>query len=448
MKIARYDSLSHPITETHGNPDHLPGPAGRGVAGAQGRDAPAGHPHERPGRWTSARCCCSTGFLVGTADPMRKFSDVFARLQRAMAASDRIFDRLDRAAAGPRPGRARALARGIAASWSSTASASSTSPGQPVLEEIDLRIPFGETIAIVGPNGCGKSTLANLIPRFADPTHGVIRLDGVPLTDVRLRDLRGQIGLVTQEPLLFDDTVYNNIRYGRPRASRDEVIEAAKQAHAHRFIEKRTAAGLRHGGRHAGRPALRRPAAAHRAGPGHPPRPGHPHPRRGHQPGRPGKRAGHPGGPGDLHPQPHHDHHHPPPGRSFAGRPDRGHAGRADRRRGHARRDDGPLRRSTAGCTSSSSRTCGGSRDGCASISAPPGRRSSDEPVLGQALISSPHVSMAAGSSWRSQVMRLQGVAEAAMADGTISRIGRNVAPQRSAVSDQRSAIGRLTADY
>jgi ATP-binding cassette, subfamily B, bacterial MsbA len=90
---------------------------------------------------------------------------------------------------------------------------------------------------LVGPNGCGKTTLANLIPRFADPTSGAILLDGVPLTGLRLRDLRGQIGLVTQEPLLFDDTVYNNIRYGRPRASRDEIVAAAKKAHAHRFIE-------------------------------------------------------------------------------------------------------------------------------------------------------------------------------------------------------------------
>ncbi len=110
-------------------------------------------------------------------------------------------------------------------------------PGNPVLEEVNLRIGFGETIAIVGPNGCGKSTLANLILRFADPTTGVVKLDGVPLPDMRLRDLRRQIGLVTQETMLFDDTIFNNIRYGSPDASLSEVIEAAKRAHAHRFIE-------------------------------------------------------------------------------------------------------------------------------------------------------------------------------------------------------------------
>ena len=116
-------------------------------------------------------------------------------------------------------------------------------PGVPVLENINLRIPFGETIAVVGPNGCGKSTLVNLIPRFIDPTSGVVRLDGVDLRNVRLRELRRQIGLVTQETLLFDDTVFNNIRYGTPQATRDEVIQAAQQAHAHRFITERLEKG-------------------------------------------------------------------------------------------------------------------------------------------------------------------------------------------------------------
>jgi ATP-binding cassette subfamily B protein/subfamily B ATP-binding cassette protein MsbA len=110
---------------------------------------------------------------------------------------------------------------------------------QPVLEDIDLRIPFGETIALVGPNGCGKTTLASLVPRFFDPVKGGVRLDGVDLRDVRLQDLRSQIGIVTQETLLFDDTVLNNIRYGCPQATREQVIEAAKQAHAHKFIEQK-----------------------------------------------------------------------------------------------------------------------------------------------------------------------------------------------------------------
>jgi ABC-type multidrug transport system fused ATPase/permease subunit len=116
-------------------------------------------------------------------------------------------------------------------------------PEQSVLETINLRIPFGETLAIVGPNGCGKSTLANLLPRFYDPTAGAVLLDGVDLRDLRLRDLRRQIGVVTQETLLFDDTVFNNIRYGSPHATREQVIEAARQAHAHKFIESKLESG-------------------------------------------------------------------------------------------------------------------------------------------------------------------------------------------------------------
>jgi len=116
-------------------------------------------------------------------------------------------------------------------------------PSQPVLQDINLRIAFGETIAIVGPNGCGKTTLANLIPRFYDPIAGSVRIDGVDLREARLADIRSQIGLVTQETLLFDDTVYNNIRYGSLQATRDKVIEVAKQAHAHRFIETKLERG-------------------------------------------------------------------------------------------------------------------------------------------------------------------------------------------------------------
>jgi ATP-binding cassette subfamily B protein/subfamily B ATP-binding cassette protein MsbA len=235
MKIARYDSLSHPITETMG----ILTICLALLAGAW--LVLKGETHLLGIRMSARAMDLSSlllfyGFLIGTADPVRKFSDVFARLQRAIAASDRIFDRLDREPAVaspvvPKPcarHRRELLFEGVGFHYRQ---------GQPVLDGIDLRIAFGETIAIVGPNGCGKSTLANLVPRYADPTAGVIRLDGIPLGEVRLRELRSQIGLVTQEPLLFDDTVLNNIRYGRPAATREEVIEAAKQAHAHRFIE-------------------------------------------------------------------------------------------------------------------------------------------------------------------------------------------------------------------
>lgn len=178
------------------------------------------------------------GMLAGVSDPARKLSEVFNRLQRAAAASDRVYQLLDREPAvwdPPKPQILKRHHRDLVFDRLHF----SYQPGHPILEDINLRIPRGETIAIVGPNGCGKSTLASLIPRFFDPTAGEIRLDGVDLRQVRLRDLRRQIGLVTQETVLFDETVYANIRYGAPHASREQVIEASKKAHAHKFIENR-----------------------------------------------------------------------------------------------------------------------------------------------------------------------------------------------------------------
>jgi ATP-binding cassette subfamily B protein/subfamily B ATP-binding cassette protein MsbA len=182
------------------------------------------------------------GFLVGATDPARKLSDVFNRLQRAAAASDRIYQMLDREPAirnvdtpKPLPRHHRELVfRDVSFHYT---------PTQCVLDRVNLRIGYGETIAIVGPNGCGKSTLVNLIPRFIDPVTGGVEIDGCDIREVRIRDLRRQIGVVTQEALLFDDTVLNNIRYGAPHASREQIVDAAKQAHAHRFIEQK----LEHG---------------------------------------------------------------------------------------------------------------------------------------------------------------------------------------------------------
>jgi subfamily B ATP-binding cassette protein MsbA len=104
-----------------------------------------------------------------------------------------------------------------------------------VLRGIDLRVSRGETVALVGSSGGGKTTLANLVPRFFDPTEGRVTLDGTDLRDFDPRALRRKIGVVTQETLLFMDTIHDNIAYGQA-ASREAVIEAAKRAHAHEFI--------------------------------------------------------------------------------------------------------------------------------------------------------------------------------------------------------------------
>lgn len=105
-----------------------------------------------------------------------------------------------------------------------------------VLENINLRIDKGKTIALVGPSGGGKSTLADLIPRFYDPSSGVVTLDGVPLPDYELESLRRVMGVVTQESILFNDTIFNNIAFGMEHVKEEDVVRAARVANAHDFI--------------------------------------------------------------------------------------------------------------------------------------------------------------------------------------------------------------------
>ena len=107
-----------------------------------------------------------------------------------------------------------------------------------VFEHLNLSIGQGEKVAIVGPSGGGKTTLCNLIPRFYDTTCGTITIDGMDIKKIALKSLRGHIGMVQQEVYLFSGTVFENIAYGKPGASRSEVTEAAKKAGAHEFIEE------------------------------------------------------------------------------------------------------------------------------------------------------------------------------------------------------------------
>ncbi len=108
--------------------------------------------------------------------------------------------------------------------------------GNNVLKDVSVQIPAGTTCALVGPSGAGKSTFANLVPRFFEATEGAVRIDGKDVRAMRLADLRRNIAVVSQEPVLFNDTIHNNLLVGRPDATQEEVIQAAKDAFAHDFI--------------------------------------------------------------------------------------------------------------------------------------------------------------------------------------------------------------------
>jgi subfamily B ATP-binding cassette protein MsbA len=166
--------------------------------------------------------------------PMAGLADLYGQTQRARGALGRLAEVL---AEEPEPswdqGKPMPSIRGGIEFWGVTFAY----PGRaPALKRLDLRIAPGETIAITGPNGAGKSTIGHLILRLHEPSEGGIFIDGVDITTVSLRSLRGQIGIVPQHVLLFNATVRDNIAYGRPEPTQEEVEAAAKAARAHDFI--------------------------------------------------------------------------------------------------------------------------------------------------------------------------------------------------------------------
>jgi len=171
--------------------------------------------------------------------PIKRLSRVNANIQQAMAAATRIFELLDtHSEVIERPG-AQPLARltrGI--EFKDVGFAYDDGAGKAVLKNVSFAARAGQVIALVGLSGAGKTTLVNLLPRFYDVTGGAILIDGIDIRDVTLKSLRQQIGIVTQETVLFDDTIANNIAYGVPGATAPAIEEAARAAHAHEFIQR------------------------------------------------------------------------------------------------------------------------------------------------------------------------------------------------------------------
>ncbi len=176
------------------------------------------------------------GLLVGASDPLRKLSMVYSSIYTGTVAANSLYPLLDQQSTirdpevpvtVPTPHKLLKVDH-ITFAYRMD---------QSVLKDVSLDIPFGSTIAIVGQNGTGKSTLINLLCRFYDPSQGAMRLDGVDLRHMRLADLRSRLAIVSQNTELFNETVEYNIAYGTLGATHEQIVQAAKEAHAHEFID-------------------------------------------------------------------------------------------------------------------------------------------------------------------------------------------------------------------
>ena len=182
--------------------------------------------------------------MAGVLDPMRKLSSVFPVAKKSLAAADRIFAITDKESLVVETKNPVALPT----DWNQISfedihfqyesAGESLIDRSPALNGVDLTIPRGQVVAVVGGNGSGKSTLLSLLSRLMDAQQGTVRLGDVDIKDFTLQELRDQIAVVSQETTLFDETVLDNIQYGNFQASRETMIDAIRQAHAFDFVEK------------------------------------------------------------------------------------------------------------------------------------------------------------------------------------------------------------------
>jgi subfamily B ATP-binding cassette protein MsbA len=176
------------------------------------------------------------GALLLMYGPAKKLSRVNANLQQTIAASERIFEMLDTHTEVLEQRGAEAMTPFRQAIEFADVSFGYADGHDDILRSVSFRVDAGQMIAVVGRSGAGKTTLVNMLPRFYDVSAGAILIDGVDIRHVTLASLRAQIGIVTQETVLFDDTIASNIAYGSPSASREAIEAAARAAHAHEFV--------------------------------------------------------------------------------------------------------------------------------------------------------------------------------------------------------------------
>jgi subfamily B ATP-binding cassette protein MsbA len=190
----------------------------------------------RLGRMNASQFITFLFFLFRSYDPMRKLSRLQNSLSQALAAARHVWEVLDDRSEIPEKPNAVELGPLQREIEIREVSFGYANEGRQVLQDVNLTVPVGKMVALVGESGGGKSTLTKLLPRFHDPTSGAVLWDGIDLRDARIASLRRQMALVTQETVLFNDTVRYNINYGRPEATDEELRDAARTAFAHDFI--------------------------------------------------------------------------------------------------------------------------------------------------------------------------------------------------------------------
>lgn len=224
IKDAKYRVLQHPLMEIIG------GFAVAAIIWIGGKEVIDGT--ATPGTFFAFLTAMITAY-----DPVKRISKVNSNIQKGLASAQRVYDLLDVEPEIQDKPNATTLPP-----FKNTIEFNNISftypDGKAVIKNLDLKVPAGQALAIVGPSGGGKTTLTNLIPRFLDLEHGSITIDGIDIRDVTTKSLRSQIAMVTQQTILFNDTVRNNIAYGKLDATDEEILTAAKAAHALEFIER------------------------------------------------------------------------------------------------------------------------------------------------------------------------------------------------------------------